>query len=77
MKLLLLNPNTSEAMTAPMTAAAHTVAAPATSIVGRQPGFGPASIESRVDEVFAAAGVAEQLRLSVQNSEHFDAAVVA
>ena len=77
MKLLLLNPNTSEGMTASMTQTAQTVAAPGTTVVGRQPGFGPASIESHFDEVFAAAGVAEQLRLSVQRGESFDAVVIA
>jgi allantoin racemase len=38
-----------------------------------QPSFGPASIEGHYDEAFAAAGVAEQVRL---NSAH-DAVVIA
>jgi allantoin racemase len=75
MKLLLLNPNTSAAMTADMTAAAREVAAPTTTVVGRQSSFGPASIESHYDDVFGAAGVAEQVRLAC--GEGFDAFVIA
>lgn len=75
MKLLLLNPNTSTAMTQAMTQAARRVAAPGTQVLGRQPSFGPASIESHFDEVFGAAGVAEQMRLA--QGDGFDAAVIA
>ena len=75
MKLLLINPNTSAAMTDGMTASARAVAAPDTQVIGRQPSFGPVSIESHFDEVFGAAGVAEQVRLA--EHEHFDAMVVA
>ena len=75
MKLLLLNPNTSTAMTVGMTDAARAVAAPGTVVVGRQPSFGPASIESHFDDVFGAAGVAEQVRLA--RGEGFDAVVIA
>ena len=56
MKLLLVNPNTSSAMTGGMAAAARAVAAPGTVVVGRQPSFGPVSIESHFDQVFGAAG---------------------
>ncbi len=75
MKLLLLNPNTSVAMTEGMVTSARAVAAPSTVVVGRQPSFGPASIESHFDEVFGAAGVAEQVRLAA--AENFDAVVIA
>jgi allantoin racemase len=75
MKLLLVNPNTSAVMTADMTAAAQAVAAPGTTVVGRQPSFGPVSIESHFDDVFGAAGVAEQVRLAA--GEGFDAVVIA
>jgi allantoin racemase len=75
MKLLLVNPNTSSAMTTGMTAAAQSVAAAGTVVVGRQPSFGPASIESHFDDVFAAAGVAEQVRLAA--ADNFDAVVIA
>jgi allantoin racemase len=75
MKLLLVNPNTSAAMTAGMAEAAQAVAAPGTVVVGRQPSFGPASIESHYDDVFGAAGVAEQVKLATP--EGFDAVVIA
>jgi len=75
MRLLLLNPNTSAAMTDSIAAAAREVAAPGTEIVARQPSFGPASIEGHFDDAFGAAGVAEQARLAA--GEGFDATVVA
>jgi allantoin racemase len=73
MKLLLINPNTSTAMTAGIAAAARQVAAPGTEVLAVQPGFGPRSIEGHFDETIAAAGVAEQVRLA---SAH-DAVVIA
>ena len=75
MKLLLVNPNTSSTMTEAMTHAAQAVAAPGTQVFARQPSFGPASIESHFDDVFGAAGVAEQVRLALP--EGFDAVVIA
>jgi len=75
MKLLLVNPNTSTAMTVAMTASAQQVAAPGTVVVGRQPSFGPVSIESHFDDVFGAAGVAEQVKLA--QGEGFDAVLIA
>ena len=75
MKLLLVNPNTSTAMTTGMTDAARAVAAAGTVVVGRQPSFGPVSIESHFDDVFGAAGVAEQVRLA--QGDGFDAVVIA
>ena len=81
MKLLLVNPNTSTAMTAGMTEAARAVAAPGTVVVGRQPSFGPASIESHFDDVFGAAGVAEQVKLAQSEGKEegkgFDAVIIA
>lgn len=64
MKLLLLNPNTSAAMTAGIAQAGREVAAPGTQIWAVNPSFGPLSIEGQYDEAFAAAGVAEQVRLA-------------
>lgn len=75
MKLLLVNPNTSAAMTRAMTESAQALAAPGTEVTGRQPSFGPASIEGHFDEAFGAAGVAEQVRLA--QGEGFDAVVIA
>jgi allantoin racemase len=75
MKLLLINPNTSTTMTEGMADAARGVAAPGTVVVARQPSFGPASIEGFYDDVFGAAGVAEQVKLA--DGEAFDAVVIA
>ena len=82
MKLLLVNPNTSSAMTADMAATAQAIAAPGTVIVGRQPSFGPASTSASTltitmcyDDAFGAAGVAEQVKLA--QAEAFDAVVIA
>jgi len=75
MKLLLLNPNTSQAMTDGIAAAAREVAAAGTEIVARCSSFGPLSIEGHFEEAFAAAGVAEQARLAA--TEGFDASVIA
>jgi allantoin racemase len=58
-----------------MAEAARRVAAPGTLVVGRQPTFGPASIEGFYDDVFGAAGVAEQVKLA--GAERFDAVVIA
>ncbi|MCU0926864.1 MAG: aspartate/glutamate racemase family protein [Hydrogenophaga sp.] len=75
MKLLLINPNTSGPMTESIAEAARAVAAPGTDIRAVYPTFGPVSIESHYDEAFAAAGVAEQLRLAADWAP--DAVVVA
>ncbi len=75
MKLLLVNPNTSAAMTQGMAESARRVAAAGTQIVARQPSFGPVSIESHFDDAFGAAGVAEQVRLAA--NDKFDAIVIA
>ncbi len=64
MKLLLINPNTSSAMTAAIAKGAQAVALSSTEIVATQPSFGPLSIEGHYDEAFAAAGVAEQVKLA-------------
>jgi len=64
MNLLLINPNTTASMTQSMADAARRVARPETRITAVQPSFGPVSIEGHHDEVIAAAGVLEQLRLA-------------
>ena len=64
MRLLVVNPNTSAAMTQAIGAAAQAAASLGTRIVAVQPSFGPRSIEGHYDEVVAAAGVAEQVRLA-------------
>ena len=73
MRILLVNPNTSAAMTAGIAAAARAIAAPGTEILAVQPRFGPRSIEGHFEETIAAAGVAEQVRLAAPH----DAVVIA
>jgi allantoin racemase len=73
MKLLIVNPNTSTAMTAQVAAAAREAAHPGTEVDAVQPSFGPESIEGQYDEAIAAAGVAEQMR----RAEGYGAVVIA
>jgi allantoin racemase len=73
MRLLVLNPNTSRAMTDAIAEAAREAAAPGTQIIAAQPSFGPRSIEGQFEEAIAAAGVAEQVRLAPPH----DAVVIA
>lgn len=61
MKIRVINPNTTAAMTAKIGEAARAVAASGTVIEATQPSFGAPSIEGHHDEVWAAAGVAEQV----------------
>ena len=68
MKLLLINPNTSDTMTVGIAQSAQAVAAASTQIIAVHPTFGPLSIEGHYDEAFAAAGVAEQVRLAQAQS---------
>ena len=75
MKIRVINPNTSAAMTAKIGAAARAVAAPGTLIDAVQPSFGAASIEDHHDDVWAAAGVAEQVRAG--EAAQADAHVIA
>jgi allantoin racemase len=57
MRLHIVNPNTTEAMTAKIAAAARAVAWPGTVIDARQPEMGPVSIEGFYDEAFAVPGM--------------------
>lgn len=79
MKIRVINPNTSASMTASIGAAARAVAAPGTSIDAVNPSFGATSIEDHLDEVWAAAGVVEQVRLgeAEAQAEATDAHVIA
>lgn len=75
MKIRVINPNTSASMTASIGAAARAVAASGTSIDAVNPSFGATSIEDHLDDVWAAAGVAEQVRIG--ETEGADAHVIA
>lgn len=75
MQIRVINPNTTGRMTALIGSAARAVAAPGTVITALNPSFGPPSIECHLDEVWAAVGVAEQVRLG--EAEGADAFVIA
>lgn len=62
MKIRVINPNTTSAMTAAIGAAARAAAAAGTSIDTVQPSFGAPSIECHADDAWAAAGVCEQVQ---------------
>lgn len=55
--ITLINPNTTASMTALIEAEAKAVAGPGTTIVGRTPAMGPASIESHYDEALSVPGL--------------------
>src|ERR1700722_17773248 len=61
MRILVVNPNTSVAMTEKIGAAARTVAAPGTEIVAVNPADGPVSIEGYYDEVFSIPGLLAEI----------------
>jgi len=61
MKIRVINPNTTAAMTAAIGRSATTSADPGTVIEAVQPTFGAPAIEGHHDDVWAAAGVAEQV----------------
>ena len=61
MRILVVNPNTSAAMTEKIGAAARTVAAPGTEIIAVNPTDGPVSIEGYYDEVFSVPGLLAEI----------------
>ena len=61
MHIRVINPNTTQAMTATIESAAKSVAAASTRITATQPGSGPVSIESHFDEAVSALGVVEEV----------------
>lgn len=62
MKICVINPNTSAAMTAKIGREAAAVASPGSEILAVNPDMGPASIESHYDEAAAALGVLDEIR---------------
>jgi allantoin racemase len=78
MKILLLNPNTSESMTAEIAAAARAVAAEGTEIVARNPRFGTTAIDSSAESYLSAVGVMDLVAsMLVANEFDYDAVVLA
>lgn len=64
MRIAVLNPNTSDAMTGAMTAAAQAVLPPDVQAHGITAPRGPAAIEGYEDQAIAAAAVCEMVRAS-------------
>ena len=72
MNIVVINPNTTTAMTARIAATAKAVAQPGTHIIAIQPSAGPASIEGYADEAMAVPHMLEAL-FSAQTN-HLDIA---
>ena len=75
MKIQVVNPNTSLAMTESIGVAARSVARAGTEIVSVCPTFGPASIESYYDEYLCVPGVLDEIRKG--EKDNADAYIIA
>jgi allantoin racemase len=62
MRIKVINPNTTEAMTRKIGAAARQAASAGTEIVAANPSRGPVSIESHYDEAVSAVGLLDEIR---------------
>lgn len=74
MRILVVNVNTTESMTASIEAAARAAASPGTQIVGLTPRFGADSCEGNVESYLAAVGVLDAV---LRYDGEFDAVVQA
>ncbi|MGV8921702.1 MAG: aspartate/glutamate racemase family protein [Pseudomonas sp.] len=75
MRIQVINPNTSQAMTHKIGLAAQAVARAGTEILACCPEHGPESIEGHFDEAIAAVGVLEEMAKGVQQG--CDAHIIA
>lgn len=75
MKIKIINPNTTQAMTRSIEAAGKSVARPDTEVFCVSPAFGPASIESYYDEFMSAPGTIDEVQQG--DREGCDAYVIA
>ncbi|KRQ22860.1 MULTISPECIES: aspartate/glutamate racemase family protein [Mycobacteroides] len=62
MRIRVINPNTTEAMTKAIGVVAESAAWPGTSITAVNPAMGPVSIESHYDEALSVPGVLAEIR---------------
>ena len=74
MRILFINPNTSEEFTARIQKIARQYAFPGTDVVAMNPASGPRSIESIYDELLSAPGT---LELLIREQDQFDAFAIA
>lgn len=70
-RITVVNPNTSDALTAVITDAARQVAPAGVEVVGVRSAVGVDSVESHAEEAIAAVGVLEQVRLHDAGSDAF------
>lgn len=78
MKILILNPNTSESMTAEIAAAARAAAAPNTEIVSARTRFGATAIDSAAESYLSAVGVMDVVATMLAAGEFdVDAVILA
>ncbi|HEX3547734.1 MAG TPA: aspartate/glutamate racemase family protein [Mycobacterium sp.] len=78
MRILVLNPNTSESMTAEIAEAARAVAAEGTEIVTVKPRFGAEAIDSAAESYLSAVGVMDAVATMVAATEFdYDAVILA
>jgi allantoin racemase len=74
MRVLLINPNTSEEFTRKIQRIAEMYALPSTQVVAKNPASGPRSIESVYDEILSSPGT---LELAISEMDAFDAFAIA
>ena len=74
MRILFINPNTSQSFTEKIQAIATQYALPTTQVAAMNPSSGPRSIESIYDELLSSAGT---LELALAQRDNFDAFVLA
>jgi allantoin racemase len=74
MRILAINPNTTQAMTDDIGRQARKYARPDTEIVAVSPPYGPRSIEGHFEDYIAAAAAVEVV---AENRDNFDAFIIA
>jgi allantoin racemase len=78
MKILVLNPNTSQSMTTQIAAAASAVARSGTEITAISPRFGAAAIDSASESYLSAVGMMDAVAVIVaEGAFDFDAVILA
>ncbi|MBX8543568.1 aspartate/glutamate racemase family protein [Pseudomonas cichorii] len=75
MRIQVINPNTSDAMTHKIGLAAQAIARPGTHIIACSPEDGPVSIEGHFDEAIATLGVLDEVRKG--REQQVDAHIIA
>jgi len=74
MRILVINPNTTQAMTDDIGRMARKYAGPETEIVAISPAYGPRSIEGHFEDYIAAVATVEEV---AKNADEYDAFVIA